>query len=130
MKLFFIPLLAVLFLSACKNGSESAQSEDENSSDTVAAKGTSNTFVIDTTAYRNLLQGIWAKDENSNAAFEIKGDSLFYFEDPIPVYYEIKQDSFRLLIDGGRYSSKVLKLSKDSFNRVEYGEVIKLYKRN
>lgn len=75
------------------------------------------------------LQGIWAANKTTNIAFEIKGDSLFYFEDSNPVSFQVKNDVFQLTIEDELCEFQILKLTKDSFITVEYDEIKKLYKR-
>ena len=102
-------------------GNDTVSEQTKASETDVAGRGS--------TDYRKLLKGIWAENEESNALFEIKGDSLYYFEDPVPVFYEVIEDTFKIYIEGKVFPSQIIKLSSDSLVRIEYGEVIRLYKR-
>lgn len=75
------------------------------------------------------IQGLWAKSPDANMSFRVKGDSLFFFEDPNPIYFEIKQDSFVYYIDGEKSFNKILKLQSDSIVFIENGDIIRLYNR-
>jgi hypothetical protein len=126
-----ILLVICLFGFACtKQNSDEKEKQDSLEPGAVLQPDTTRRPVgINPGEARSLLQGIWAPDEESNALFQIKGDSLYYFEDPEPVYFEVKADSFKVLIEGKFFSSKILKLDGDSLIRIEYKKVIKLYKR-
>jgi hypothetical protein len=78
---------------------------------------------------RKEIQGLWAVSGTSNISFRVKGDSLFFFEDPNPVYFDIRQDSFSYYLSGDLYFNKILKLNSDSIVFIENGETIRLYKR-
>src|SRR5262245_21259550 len=127
-----ILLIICLMSVACvtkqnKNGSEdqdTLRSTDGSLSDT-----TKRSVGFAPGEARRLLQGIWDTDEDSNAMFTIKGDSLYYFEDPDPVYVEVRADSFKVLIEGSFFSSRIVKLDNDSLIRIEYQKLVKLYKR-
>jgi hypothetical protein len=70
---------------------------------------------------RNEIQGLWAVSDTSNI--------LFFFEDPKPVYFDIRQDSFIYYLSSELYFNKILKLNSDSIVFIENGETIRLYKR-
>ncbi|MGB3464016.1 MAG: hypothetical protein WBA74_02045 [Cyclobacteriaceae bacterium] len=123
-------LFIVLF--GCSNGTTENKSKSADLSvskqdkiENQSQQDSSSRFSLDI----KLLQGVWAESEDQNALFTIKGDSLYYFEDPKPVYYELTDDTLKILIEGEFYSSKILKLSSDSLIRKEYGNVVRLYKR-
>ncbi len=123
---FFVLSTIFLFASSCQKerrmqGNDTVSEQTKASETDVAGRGS--------TDYRKLLKGIWAENEESNALFEIKGDSLYYFEDPVPVFYEVIEDTFKIYIEGKVFPSQIIKLSSDSLVRIEYGEVIRLYKR-
>lgn len=76
-----------------------------------------------------LIQGLWATSEDANASFRVKGDSLYFFEDPDPVLFEVKSDSFIYYLDGVKFYNKIIKLQSDSIVFIENDELIKLYNR-
>ena len=78
---------------------------------------------------KSLIQGLWAVSEDANASFRVKGDSLYYFEDPVPVFFEIKMDSFIYYVDGEKFFNKIVKLQSDSIVFIENGELMRLYNR-
>lgn len=119
----FISVTILVLLSSCK--------KEKGISSNVAKEDTLRTNIKypKSAGHRKLLEGIWAENEESNALFEIKGDSLYYFEDPNPVFYEVVDDSFKIYIEGKSFASKILKLSSDSLVRIEYEKVVRLYKR-
>jgi hypothetical protein len=60
------------------------------------------------------LQGIWGLDENENAIFFIKDDSLYYTEDQSnPVHIVLNGDAFVIMGDSP-VNCKVLRLTNDS----------------
>jgi hypothetical protein len=79
----------------------------------------------------DLLQGTWAPGINENATFTIKGQKLFYFEDPEPVSFFLTNDTMNLMIDGEYFQNVILKLDVDSlvFQQVE-GDLYRLYNRS
>jgi len=82
---------------------------------------------------RNLLNGIWAENQEDNAIFAIQGDSLYFTEDiKHPCFIEIKLDTLIThLKDGYIVKDRIVKLSKDSLILYNYNfkELTKLYNR-
>lgn len=78
---------------------------------------------------KKFIQGRWAISKEANISFRVVGDSLYFFEDSIPVYFEIKYDSFIYFIDDEKYFNRIIKLQRDSIVFIENGELIRLYKR-
>lgn len=82
---------------------------------------------------KKLLNGVWAENEDENALFAIRGDSLFYVEDlENPCLIKIKSDTLIwTLKDGYIIKDKILKLTKDSLilYNTEFGDTLKLYNR-
>ncbi len=82
---------------------------------------------------RNLLNGIWAENQEDNAIFAIQGDSLYFTEDiEHPCLIEVKSDTLIThLIDGYIVKDKIVKLSKDSLILYNYNfkDSTKLYNR-
>ena len=79
----------------------------------------------------SLLQGIWAENEEENAIFFIKGESLYYVEDQgtaVPI--QLRNDTLIIYYDGLTTYDKILKLGSDSLILSnEFDEIIRLYKR-
>lgn len=76
------------------------------------------------------LEGIWAKDENTNAAFYIKSDSMYFIEGE-PVSYKLSKDTLITYYDGLVTRDLILSLTSDSLILInEIGDTITLYKRN
>lgn len=78
---------------------------------------------------RKDIQGVWATSDTANISFKVRGDSLYFFEDPNPVFFDIRKDSFIYFLSGEKYFNKILKIDKDSIVFIENGETIRLYKR-
>ena len=77
------------------------------------------------------LQGIWAENDEDNALFFIKSDSLYYVEDQSnPVKIQLNSDTLFIMEDLS-VNCKILKLTKDSLWFIdEYNDSpTKLYKR-
>ena len=85
-----------------------------------------------TVNHKELLNGIWTKNEEENANFRIKDDSIYYvdFQDD-PSYCLLKEDTLILDNDGFLVKWIILKLTSDSLimtnNMID--DTIKLYKR-
>jgi len=92
--------------------------ESEQKKDTVLSK-------------QNLIQGVWAENEDENALFNIEKDSLYYLENQDePLYYSLIGDT--LFVHGDVLTKfYIVKLNKDSlwFKTNFYDEITKLYKR-
>lgn len=118
MKSFLIITILGVFLSC-------GQSRKDNTNISVVKE-----FQEDANKNKKMAQGIWAETEADNAVFVIKGDSLYYFEDPIPVFFKLTSERFNVIIDGEEYSNKLIKLTKDSLIFETDDGLLKLYKRN
>ncbi len=106
--------------SIVKSQEDSTYSKEAGSKNTLVAK-------ID----GKLLDGIWAENEEDNALFFIKGDSLYYVEQmENPVKIEISNDT--LSIQGSLPTvCKIIKLTEDSLcYKSEFSdEITRLYRR-
>lgn len=93
-------------------------------------------FKVNTTAIANLLsiealQGVWAENEEENAIFYIKGDSLYYIEHQgNPIFIKLQGDILLMMGDVPVHC-KINKLTSDSlWYTDEFTEApTKLYKR-
>ena len=56
--IILIALAALLAMAGCRRGTDTAANEDRQA--------------------KQMLQGIWMDDENENAVFWVRGDSIFY----------------------------------------------------
>lgn len=79
---------------------------------------------------KDSIQGTWATSESANMSFRAIGDSLYFFEDPVPVFFEIRADSFIYYLDGEKFFNKILELQSDSIVFIENGDTIRLYNTN
>lgn len=81
---------------------------------------------------KDMLIGIWAEDEESNAIFQLTSDSVYYVEHlDTPYKYDLIGDSLIFLIEGENYPSNIVKLTNDSLILFEQlsQDTLKLYKR-
>lgn len=104
-----VVLFAALLLSCC--GSRQLESQNKNDRD-----------------WKSSLQGVWAASDTARMSFKVVGDSLLMFEDPAPVFFEIKRDSFIYYFDGMMYFNRILLLRPDTLVFIENGDTLKLYK--
>jgi hypothetical protein len=77
------------------------------------------------------LQGIWAENEEANALFEIRNDSLYNFEHFDQGFsYTLKDSVWIIHYEGVETNNIILKLSIDSLiYTTENRDTIRLYKR-
>jgi hypothetical protein len=124
MKYYFLLIIISISCVRHDNASKAKSLVVNNSRDTIV---TDNAMNID---LKN-IEGIWAKNEQENALFQIKGDSIFYLEHPeSKVTYETNKDTFIIFYDGLTTKNKILKLDTDSFIfETEVNYINRLYKR-
>jgi hypothetical protein len=80
---------------------------------------------------RKYLQGAWAEDSDSNILFSISGDSLYYFEDPNPIFIDIHTDTLVLFVDESLVvKNRIIKIGKDSLVMLDNGRLMRLYRRS
>ena len=88
--------------------------------------------ITKTVICKELLNGIWAENEEENANFWIKDDSIYYvdFQDD-PSYCQLKEDTLILDSDGFLVKWIILKLTSDSLFMTNdmIDDTLKLYKR-
>lgn len=107
----FILLAIVLFLLSCSRNNETKAETEDN--DTL-----------------KLFKGVWAINEQENAYFFAKGDSIYSEDDRSGLKYKIQNDTIKVYYDWGVINYVILKLSKDSlYIKNEDGSLVKLYNR-
>lgn len=122
MKNILIIIFLIILFSCKKENRKNANNNEE-----INKKQTSN-IKID----KNLLSGVWAENEDENAIFEIKGDTLRYVEFyGTPYFYKLVGDSIKIYLENEYVSgSKILKISQDSLVlKSDDGDIIRLYRR-
>jgi len=78
---------------------------------------------------KSLLNGVWGDDSNENALFYIQNDSIYYTEQQEhPYLIDLVNDSIKIYFNDTIFSSKILKLSKDSLILQTAFETSKLYR--
>jgi hypothetical protein len=60
------------------------------------------------------LLGVWFKERESNAVFNISSDSIYYVDNLRSYKYEIIADTIKINFDGWISKSLVVKVTKDS----------------
>jgi hypothetical protein len=146
MKVRIIYLSAIIFplFVSCRN-QNSSDYKSYNQKDTVSYTGNivdymegtiieekilSDTLEEQIIAGEDLLEGIWAENEEENAKFWIKGKQIQYFEYENWFDYLFKDDTITVFEEGHTFISyKVIKLSKDSLILQAEEYIINLYKR-
>ncbi len=80
---------------------------------------------------KSLLNGIWGANEEDNAFYRIKGDSVYYLDAPNVGYYvEMRNNSLIYHLDGVKPDFKIIKLTKDSLVMKNFvGDIIRLHNR-
>lgn len=94
-----------------------------------SSQGDAKLNVASETNGKREIQGAWATSDTANISFRVKGDSLYFFEDPNPVFFDIRKDSFIYYLSGEKYFNRIIKLDSDSIVFIENGETIRLSKR-
>lgn len=97
---------SIVLLVACISCSNGSKKEDNSISSTTSPK--ENPFQIKD------LQGVWSEDQEENALFFIRGDSLWYVEDQEKtIKIEVSNDT--LVVWGSPpFYCKIMKLDEDS----------------
>jgi len=134
MKIIYI-LLLCFFVFSCNHGGALDQG-DQKAEDIKTISDSSNKFDYSISLTKdeilNLMQGVWAENEQYNALFFIQNDSLFYIEDQDkPNKLTFYSNNF--IINGDiPVKCKILKISKDSLIYIDEfnDEVTFLYKRH
>lgn len=123
MKKILILILINLFFS-CNNKSNK---EDLNS---LKSKKENIQIVYNNDYDKNLLNGVWAENEDDNALFFIKNDSINYFDVQNSIYpVSLKLDTLIIPFKDYVFKGKVLALTNDSLIYIADSRIIKLYNR-
>jgi hypothetical protein len=132
-----IPLILLVFLfsqgSCQKHNSESGKLYKTRSSiqDTIVESKTDLRFDISKDE-QIAIQGIWAENEEENAWYWIKNDSVYFAEhldNPVP--YKFEMDTLYIFFEGYIAKDRVIQLTMDSLwiEGDAPTDTIKLYKR-
>ncbi|WP_299314623.1 hypothetical protein [uncultured Aquimarina sp.] len=79
---------------------------------------------------RELINGVWAEDKESNALFYIENDSIFYTgQQDKPYAIKLDKNSFSISYDNYISKAEILKLTKDSLVYVSSKNITRLYRR-
>lgn len=109
--LLYTYLLSIICIAISCNGNPNKKiGQPEKVNDTLTKQGITNKISVSIEA----LQGIWAENDNDNALFFIKADSLYYVEDQAkPIKIILNSDTFVMMGDVPAHC-RILKLTKDS----------------
>ncbi|UOY08519.1 hypothetical protein L0P88_08180 [Muricauda sp. SCSIO 64092] len=132
MNKFFFLAIIISFLS-CNNkqAKSNINIEEDKIVQTNNDKQAKPNFVIDSID-KDLLNGIWAENEDDNALFEIEGDTIRYVEFyDTPYLLRLEDKYLNILLDEDYISkNEVLKIDKDSLVlKSEDGETVRLKRR-
>jgi hypothetical protein len=129
MKHLILHILILTLLSSCHSTKTSdgvVSKEESVKVDQQAKKEEHHPKVV-----QSELMGIWAKDKDENALFEINDDTIYYVEHPdSPVHYELNDSVWTIFYDDLTTKNIILKLDGDSLVfKTEIGVVNRLYRR-
>jgi len=102
-------IFALIFCASCMNtGNTNKNTIIEEKSDSIKKQ---TKLTID----KNEIQGTWADYETKREVYQIKGDTIYYFDHPDRLKYKITNDTFIIFYEDTLEKYKILELDKDSF---------------
>lgn len=105
-------LIMILICSCSRNDNRKNQTISNNSTKNISTKIAHKKTQNDSINYKFLL-GIWSDEDDPNASFVIRQDSIYYPDEDKSYKYYINNDSLSTL-DKVLHKSKIVKITKDS----------------